>query len=125
MRRIEIAYVLLLVGGAVPAAIAGAAGFGVLLGLGAVAWLTVKFATAPFHKESASYSRVFAAGSLLLAIAFAVLTAVGSAGDMRQAGSDGHLQAGFCPGREEGSSPHARPEEVQRRAACARDAACA
>ena len=33
---------------------------------------------------------------------------------VRQAGSDGHLEAGFCPGGEEGSTVYARPEEVQR-----------
>jgi 2-polyprenyl-6-methoxyphenol hydroxylase-like FAD-dependent oxidoreductase len=36
---------------------------------------------------------------------------------MRQAGSDGHLEAGFCPGREEGFAIYACPEEVQRRVA--------
>jgi len=33
---------------------------------------------------------------------------------VRQAGFDGHLEAGFCPGGEEGSTSYARPEEVQR-----------
>jgi hypothetical protein len=37
--------------------------------------------------------------------------------ELRQAGSDGHLEAGFCPGREEGFATYGCPEEVQRRVA--------
>jgi transposase len=44
---------------------------------------------------------------------------------LRQAGSDGHLEARFCPGGEEGFATYGCPEEVQRRVARARDAACA
>jgi len=54
---------------------------------------------------------------------FKAIAAGGWHSCVRQAGSDGHLEAGFCPGREEGSATYGCPEEVQRRIARARDAA--